>query len=89
MVARRISLEEAIGISGINIRRFDEFYDGRVPIRAGLYYAIVASSSAVGVAYCEDSQPGFVRADNNYNIGFAGGEGSAIACFVDMDTLKK
>ncbi len=89
MVARRISPEEANRIPRITIKRFNEFYDGKVPVNQGLYYAIVASSPAVGVAYCNGPQPGFSRADRNYYIGFANGIDGTPVCFVDMDTLKR
>ena len=73
MVARKIGPKEANKIPGITIKRFDEFFDDKVPVREGIYYAIVASSPAVGIAYCDEPQPGFARAERNYRIGFANG----------------
>jgi len=81
MIARRIGPEEASKIAGITIKRFDEFYNGRVPVREGAYYAIVASSPAIGVAYCDEPQPGFARADKSYRIGFANGIDGTLVCF--------
>lgn len=86
MVARRISIDDARSIEGITIARFAHFPDGRVPVREGMYYAIVASSPAIGVAYSNNPHDGFARADFDCLMGFANGKDGTIACFIDTHT---
>lgn len=86
MVAIRISHDEARRIQGVTIARFVD-HDGRVSVANGTYYAIVASSPAIGVAYSNEPHPGFERADANYRIGFANGIDGTIVCFGDSSVF--
>jgi hypothetical protein len=80
-MTRRISPEEARRIPGAEIFLFEKLQGGRVPVLKGQYYAIVANSPPTGIVIAPRHYRGFERADVNYSMGRAGGDGGSVVCF--------
>ncbi len=69
MTNNRISSVEAKEISGVKIYSFSDYDSGKIAIRAGQYYKIVADSPDSGVVISDKPIEGFAMAEYNCRIG--------------------